>query len=97
MKKKIRKICLKVVYAILVCWYALGEPSVSVKDKVLIYAALGYFLFPFDFIHDWLPFAGVADDFIALAWAITRVAKNATPQVRTKATAKLEKWFNPNC
>ena len=93
MRKFVRKIWLNAVYGLLVCWYALGESSVSAKDKTVIYAALGYFILPFDFIHDWLPFAGIADDFVALAWAISRVVKNVNNQVHNKAESKMHKWF----
>ena len=88
-----RKLLLKAVYAILLGYYALKEPSVSIKDKTIIYGAMGYFIIPFDFIHDWLPFAGVADDFIALAWAVSRVMKNINANVRNKAKTRLGKWF----
>ncbi len=88
-----KKILHKAVYALLLGYYALKEPSVSLKDKGIIYGALAYFVIPFDFIHDWLPFAGVADDFMALVWAVSRVMKNITPEVRKKAVTRLSKWF----
>ena len=88
-----RKLLLKVIYAILLGYYSLKGPSLSIKDKTIIYGAMGYFIIPFDFIHDWIPFAGVSDDFIALAWAVVRLVKNITPEVRAQAKARLGKWF----
>ena len=88
-----RKLLHKVVYAILLGYYALKGPAVSIKDKTIIYGAMGYFIIPFDFIHDWLPFVGVTDDFVALAWAVSRLVKNITPEVRAKARTTLGKWF----
>ena len=88
-----RKLFLKLVYAILLGYYSLKGPAVSIKDKTIIYGAMGYFIIPFDFIHDWLPFAGVTDDFVALAWAVSRLVKNITPEVRVQAKTRLGKWF----
>ena len=88
-----RKLLLKVVYAVLLGYYALKGPAVSIKDKTIIYGAMGYFIIPFDFIQDWIPFAGVTDDFVALAWAVSRLIKNITPEVRLQARTRLGKWF----
>lgn len=84
---------LKVVYATLLLYYALNSPDISAKDKGIIYGALGYFILPFDFIHDYLPFAGFTDDFAALAWAISKVVRNITPAVKQQARAKVLAWF----
>ena len=77
-----RKAGLKVVYATLLLYYAVNSPQISTKDKGIIYGALGYFILPFDFIHDYLPFAGFTDDFAALAWAISKVVRNITPELK---------------
>lgn len=84
---------LKVVYATLLLYYALNSPDISAKDKGIIYGALGYFILPFDFIHDYLPFAGFTDDFAALAWAISKVVRNITPAVKQQARGKVLAWF----
>ncbi len=91
--KVARKAGLKVVYATLLLYYALNSPQISTKDKGIIYGALGYFILPFDFIHDYLPFAGFTDDFAALAWAISKVVRNITPEVKLCAREKVAQWF----
>lgn len=91
--KVARKAGLKVVYAVLLLYYALNSPSISTKDKSIIYGALGYFILPFDFIHDFLPFAGFTDDFAALAWAISKVMRNITPEVKSQARERVASWF----
>lgn len=91
--KVARKAGLKVVYATLLLYYALNSPQISTKDKGIIYGALGYFILPFDFIHDYLPFAGFTDDFAALAWAISKVVRNITPEVKLCAREKVSQWF----
>ncbi len=91
--KSARKAGLKVVYAALLLYYALNSPQISTKDKSIIYGALGYFIFPMDFISDFLPFAGFADDFAALAWALSKVVRNITPEVKDQARKKVTAWF----
>jgi uncharacterized membrane protein YkvA (DUF1232 family) len=91
--KVARKAGLKVVYATLLLHYALNSPQISTKDKSIIYGALGYFIFPMDFISDFLPFAGYTDDFAALAWAISKVVRNITPEVKMAAREKVSQWF----
>lgn len=91
--KVARKAGLKVVYATLLLYYALNSPQISTKDKGIIYGALGYFILPFDFIHDYLPFVGFTDDFAALAWAISKVVRNITPEVKLCAREKVAQWF----
>ncbi len=91
--KVARKAGLKVVYAVMLLYYALNSPTISTKDKGIIYGALGYFILPFDFIHDFLPFAGFTDDFAALAWAISKVVRNITPEVKRQAREKVTGWF----
>lgn len=93
LSKVARKAGLKVVYATLLLYYALNSPQISTKDKGIIYGALGYFILPFDFIHDYLPFAGFTDDFAALAWAISKVVRNITPEVKLCAREKVSQWF----
>lgn len=83
----------KVVYAVLLLYYALNSPTISTKDKGIIYGALGYFILPFDFIHDLLPFAGFTDDFAALAWAVSKVVRNITPEVKQQARKRVAAWF----
>lgn len=83
----------KVVYAVLLLYYALNSPTIPAKDKGIIYGALGYFILPFDFIHDLLPFAGFTDDFAALAWAVSKVVRNITPEVKQQARKRVAAWF----
>ncbi len=93
LQKVARKAGLKVVYATLLLYYSLNSPLISTKDKSIIYGALGYFIFPMDFILDYIPFAGYTDDFMALVWAISKVLKNITPEVKQQARTKITAWF----
>lgn len=93
LQKVARKAGLKVVYATFLLYYSLNSPLISTKDKSIIYGALGYFILPADFILDYIPFAGYTDDFMALAWAISKVLKNITPDVKKQARTKITAWF----
>lgn len=84
----------KVVYAVLLLYYVLRNPNVSTADKSKIYGALGYFILPTDLLFDIIPLVGYTDDMAAIMWAIHTVAKNITPEIKAKAKAKLDEWFD---
>jgi uncharacterized membrane protein YkvA (DUF1232 family) len=44
-------------------------------------------------IPDFIPATGYTDDFGALLLALARVASNITPEVKTQAQARLQRWF----
>ena len=84
----------KVVYAVLLLYYVLRNPNVSMADKSKIYGALGYFILPTDLLFDIIPLVGYTDDMAAIMWAIHTVAKNITPEIKEQAKAKLSEWFD---
>ena len=91
-KKFARRIGERAVYYALVLYFALQSPSISKKDKMIIYGALGYLILPIDLLPDFLP-GGFTDDIAGLAVAIYKIARNITPDVRAKAQAKVMEWF----
>ena len=91
-KRFARRIGSKAVYYALVLYYALQSPTISKKDKLIVYGALGYLILPIDLLPDFLP-GGFTDDIAGLAVAIYKIARNITPEVRDKAKSKVEKWF----
>jgi uncharacterized membrane protein YkvA (DUF1232 family) len=93
-KKYGRKAGLKVAYAALILFYASTDKGTSPKDRVMIFAALGYFILPFDLIPDIAPI-GFTDDMAALAFVLKTIWNNLTPEVFAKARQKLEEWFGP--
>lgn len=84
----------KVVYAVLLLYYVLRNPNVSMADKSKIYGALGYFILPTDLILDFIPLAGYSDDMAAIMWAIHTVRRNITPEIKSQAKEKLGEWFD---
>lgn len=83
-----RKLC----YDVMLLWYVLK--SSSVKDKILIVGALGYFILPIDLIPDGIPILGFTDDAAVISTVLGIIGDNITPDVRKKAEAKVNKMFN---
>lgn len=94
LKRVARKAGVKVVYAVLVLYYASLDKNVPTKDRLLIIAALGYFICPLDLVPDALP-AGFLDDFGTLGFVIRSVWRNLTPETFERARAKTREWFGP--
>lgn len=83
----------KVIYAVLLLFYAMNDKNVSIKTKLYIAAALGYFIFPADAIFDLTPIIGYSDDLGVLLFAINQIASSITPDVKEKAKSKIKEWF----
>ena len=87
--KAARWVGAKALYAVLLLYYVLRSPNVSIADKSKIYGALGYFILPTDMILDFIPVVGYTDDMAAIMWAIRTIANNITPEIKAQAKAKL--------
>ncbi len=83
----------KVVYGVLLLFYVMNDKSVGVKTKLIIAAALGYFILPTDGIFDLTPIIGYSDDLGVLIFALSQISANITPEVKEKARQKLNEWF----
>ncbi len=89
-----KKAGVKVVYAVLLLYYALLDGDVPLKDKAIVVGALGYFILPLDFIPDMLGPLGYTDDMTALVYALKTIWDNITPKVHSQAKGKLGEWFD---
>ena len=92
-KKFARKAGIKLIYLDLLLFYTLQSGNLSLKDKAIIYGALGYFILPIDLIPDWIPVIGLSDDFGTLMYAYKRIKENITDEIREKAEIKLMEIF----
>ena len=88
-----RKAGVKVVYAVLVAYYAVQSDALSFRDKAKLYGALGYFILPVDLVPDSFLGMGYTDDLAALMFVLRTVSDNITPEVKMKAEEKLRTWF----
>lgn len=82
-----------VVYAALLLFYVMKSKDVTVKTKISIAAALGYFILPTDAIFDLTPLVGYTDDLGVLIFALSQVSSNITPEIKEQARIKLSEWF----
>ena len=88
-----KRLGIKAVYWAFVLQYALFGSNVSGKDRAIILGALGYLILPVDLIPDFIPGVGLTDDVAALTFAVWKVMRNITPEVRSKADAKVRELF----
>ena len=88
-----KKAGVKLIYIALLLYYFLQSSHVSTKDKAIIYGALGYFIFPFDIIPDYIPFIGYTDDLSILIYAYNKVKSKIDDDMRDKARNKLNSFF----
>lgn len=84
----------KLVYAALILFYTMQSDKISVKDKALILGALGYLISPIDVVPDAIPIAGLSDDLAVLLYVLKVVWTDVDPDVKAKAKAKLDQWFD---
>lgn len=91
--RTLKKVGAKVAYPALLLFYVLESPEVPWKVKVEIIGALGYLIFPFDLIPDYLPVVGYTDDLAALMAVVRQVKAYITPEIKKAAEAKLRDWF----
>ena len=98
MFEKLSKVGLKVgveiVFYAMLLFYLLTDKSVSVRNKLIIMAALGYFILPTDLIADFIPVLGFTDDAAFLSYALTNASSAITPEVKQKAKEKIKNLFN---
>lgn len=84
---------IKVIYAVLLLYYAMKDDSVSLKTKLFIAASLGYFILPTDAIFDLTPIIGYSDDLGVLLFTLKQISSAITPAVKENARKKIDEWF----
>lgn len=84
---------MKVVYPALLLQYLMKSDDVPLKAKLILSAALGYFILPIDFIPDFAPLLGFTDDLGVLLLILRQMAVYVTPEIRDQARRHIRKWF----
>ena len=84
---------IEVIYLALLLYYTLCSNTLSLKDKAIVYGALGYFILPIDLIPDYIPVIGLSDDFGVLIHAYNIIKDNINDDIRGKAKKKLSSLF----
>lgn len=88
-----RKAGREVVEKALQLFYAAQSPAMTMKERAIVFGALGYFILPFDVVPDVLVGIGFADDLSVILLALKTISQHITPEVRQRAAAKAETWF----
>jgi uncharacterized membrane protein YkvA (DUF1232 family) len=88
------KVGVEILFYAMLLFYLLADKSVSVRNKLIIMAALGYFILPTDLIADFIPILGFTDDAAFLSYALTSASSAITPEVKQKAKEKIKNLFN---
>jgi uncharacterized membrane protein YkvA (DUF1232 family) len=92
LKSKIRHVAGKagvcLVYDALILFYLLRDKNVPARNKMVMVAALGYFILPADLVADILPVLGFTDDIAFLSFAVASVSNYVTPEIKEKAIQK---------
>ena len=84
---------LKVVYSVLLLFYAYRRTDTPLWAKRIIIGVLGYFISPIDMLPDLTPIIGYTDDLGVLSFGLVTIAAYVNDEVRIKARQKLRGWF----
>ena len=91
---KIRRLALHIPFAddALALFFCAIDPQTPTRTKGLVLAALAYFILPTDFIPDWIPGIGYADDAAVIAAAVAIAGRAIQPRHRDAAHAQLVRF-----
>ena len=89
-----KKLGVKVVYTILLLFFAYRRKDTPTWAKSIVLGTLGYFLSPIDAIPDLTPIIGYTDDIGVLSFGMVTIAAYINKDVKEKARATLSSWFN---
>ena len=79
---------------VLTLYYMLQAGEITMKEKLLLAGALGYFLLPFDLIPDIaLPLIGFTDDLAVTSIVLRILHRRITPAIREKARLRAATIF----
>src|SRR6478672_1428539 len=90
---KFKRVVAKLPFAeeLLAAYYCAFDKQTPRHVQGALLGAIAYFVLPFDFVPDMLPFLGFTDDAAILATAIRMVASHITPEHREAARAALKR------
>lgn len=72
-------------------YVALKSPNMPKSNKIIILAALGYFILPVDLVADFLPLAGLTDDMFVILTALGKVYLSITDEMKEEAQQLIDK------
>ena len=78
------------------CYELLVDRGTPYQARLTVLAALTYLLLPLDFIPDFIPAAGFTDDMVAITALLGLCSRHLTPEIRSRAQSRLDRWFPPS-
>lgn len=84
---------MKVVYSVMLLFYAYKRKETPMWARNVIFGVLGYFIAPIDALPDLTPLIGYTDDIGVLSFGLVTIACYINDDVRIKARKKVKKWF----
>ena len=79
---------------VLLLYYVMRRKETPKKEKLLIFSALSYLVFPIDILDaKRLPIIGWFDEIASISVAYQKVCKHITPEMETKVDDILDRWF----
>ncbi len=69
------------------------DETTPIQARLSMLAALTYLIMPLDLVPDLIPITGFSDDLVALTAVITLWSNHITPQMKSRARQKLDRWL----
>jgi uncharacterized membrane protein YkvA (DUF1232 family) len=93
---KLRCVAARLPFAedLVTAYYCAFDHQTPFQVKAALMGALAYFVLPFDFVPDLMPFLGFGDDAAVLATALRMVVAHVRPEHREAARAALARELN---
>ena len=93
---KLRRVVGKVPFArdAVAAYYCATDRKTSLKTRGILFAALAYFVMPFDVVPDLFAVIGFTDDLAVLTAAFALIRSSIKPEHYEKADVALEKNLN---
>ena len=93
LKASSKKLGIKVVYTILLLFFAYSRDETPRWAKSVVIGSIGYFLSPIDAVPDLTPFLGYTDDIGVLSFGLVTIAAYINEEVKNKAKRQLGSLF----
>ena len=79
---------------VLLLFFVMKSKDTPKADKLLVFSALSYLVFPIDILDaKRLPIIGWLDEIASISVAYQKVCKHITPEMETKVDDILDRWF----
>ena len=90
---KAKRVAARLPFAedLLAAYYCALDRATPVQVKAMLFAALAYFVMPFDVFPDLMPLIGFTDDAAVLLTALRLISSNLRPEHRAAARDALER------